>query len=105
MVLRKLLDHLQVEDITLVCQDWGGLTGLSVVKDAPHMFSDLVIMNTGLPAPILDLSDDYGASKMGGSMSMSKKIIGVSHKKVNCQKRKHFIVYCSFCHSVCGDVL
>jgi len=49
MVLRKLLDHLQLKEITLVCQDWGGLTGLSVVKDAPHLFSSLVIMNTGIP--------------------------------------------------------
>ena len=32
LVLRKLLDHLDIKEITLVCQDWGGLTGLSVVK-------------------------------------------------------------------------
>ena len=25
------------------------MTGLSVVKDAPHLFSSLVIMNTGVP--------------------------------------------------------
>lgn len=48
--IRLLLDHLGVNDVTLVCQDWGGLTGLSVVKDSPHFFSRLVIMNTGLPA-------------------------------------------------------
>lgn len=48
--LRLLLDYLGVNDVTLVCQDWGGLTGLSVVKDSPHLFSRLVIMNTGLPA-------------------------------------------------------
>ena len=74
MVLRKLLDHLDVKDITLVCQDWGGLTGLTVVKDAPDRFSNLVIMNTGLPAPILDLSDDQGGEKQ---ISVSKKIQGV----------------------------
>ncbi|XP_018014525.1 haloalkane dehalogenase, partial [Hyalella azteca] len=49
MTLRLLLDHLQVKNLTLVCQDWGGLTGLSVVKDCPDRFSRLVIMNTGLP--------------------------------------------------------
>lgn len=49
LVLRKLLDHLRLTEVTLVCQDWGGLTGLSVVKDAPDIFSSLVIMNTGLP--------------------------------------------------------
>ena len=49
MTLRLLLDHLRLRDITLVCQDWGGLTGLPVVRDCPHLFSRLVIMNTGLP--------------------------------------------------------
>ena len=47
--LRLLIEHLELENITLVCQDWGGLTGLSVVKDIPDKFSSLVIMNTGLP--------------------------------------------------------
>jgi len=36
-------------NVTLVCQDWGGLVGLSVVKETPDVFSNLVIMNTGLP--------------------------------------------------------
>lgn len=50
MTLRLLLDNLGVSNVTLVCQDWGGITGLSVVKDSPHFFSRLVVMNTGLPA-------------------------------------------------------
>ncbi|KAK7051122.1 hypothetical protein SK128_002883 [Halocaridina rubra] len=50
MSIRLLLDYLNISSITLVCQDWGGLTGLSVVKDSPKFFSRLVIMNTGLPA-------------------------------------------------------
>lgn len=49
MTLRLFLDNLGVSNVTLVCQDWGGLTGLPVVKDSPHFFSRLVIMNTGLP--------------------------------------------------------
>lgn len=49
MTLRLLLDHLRLRDITLVCQDWGGLTGLPVVRDCSQLFSRLVIMNTGLP--------------------------------------------------------
>jgi len=48
--IRLLLDHLGVEArVTLICQDWGGLTGLSVVKDMPDTFEALVLMNTGLP--------------------------------------------------------
>merc|ERR1719222_11494 len=48
MVLRMLIEELNLQDMVLVCQDWGGLTGLSVVKDCPALFSGLVIMNTGL---------------------------------------------------------
>lgn len=59
-VLRKLIDHLDVTNLTLVCQDWGGLTGLSVVKDVPDKFYCLVIMNTGLPAPIINFNEDFG---------------------------------------------
>ena len=62
-------------DITLVCQDWGGLTGLSVVKDAAERFSSLVIMNTGLPAPILDLSDNNESGTE--TVKISEKIFGV----------------------------
>jgi haloalkane dehalogenase len=48
--LRLLLDHLGLDsNLILVCQDWGGLIGLSVVKDMPDAFESLVIMNTGLP--------------------------------------------------------
>jgi len=49
--LKHLMDALDLrENITLVCQDWGGLVGLTMVKDLPHYFSELVIMNTGLPS-------------------------------------------------------
>ncbi|XP_068246514.1 haloalkane dehalogenase-like [Palaemon carinicauda] len=52
MTLRLFLDHINIKGITLVCQDWGGLVGLSVVKDNPNVFTRLVIMNTGLPSGI-----------------------------------------------------
>eukprot|EP00088_Acartia_fossae_P002752 TRINITY_DN11134_c0_g1_i2.p1 TRINITY_DN11134_c0_g1~~TRINITY_DN11134_c0_g1_i2.p1 ORF type:complete len:369 (-),score=37.72 TRINITY_DN11134_c0_g1_i2:93-1172(-) len=61
MTLRMLIEKLGLQDIVLVCQDWGGLTGLSVVKDCPGLFSSLVIMNTGLPDPILNF-DSHGPS-------------------------------------------
>ena len=44
--VRLLLDHLGLRShVILVCQDWGGLTGLSVVKDMPGTFEALVLMN------------------------------------------------------------
>jgi pimeloyl-ACP methyl ester carboxylesterase len=35
--------------MTLVCQDWGGLTSLCCLPDVGDRFARLVIMNTGLP--------------------------------------------------------
>jgi haloalkane dehalogenase len=43
-----LLD-LDLKDITLFCQDWGGLIGLRLVAAFPDRFARLVIANTGLP--------------------------------------------------------
>ena len=38
-----------LKDITLFCQDWGGLIGLRLVAAFPDRFARLVIANTGLP--------------------------------------------------------
>jgi haloalkane dehalogenase len=44
-----LFDHLDLSDLTLFCQDWGGLIGLRVLAENPDHFSRLVVANTGLP--------------------------------------------------------
>lgn len=44
-----LFDQLALENITLVCQDWGGLIGLRLVASAPERFARVVVANTGLP--------------------------------------------------------
>ena len=36
-------------DITLFCQDWGGLIGLRLVAAYPDLFAGVVVANTGLP--------------------------------------------------------
>ena len=43
------LTALDLTDITLFCQDWGGLIGLRLVAAFPDRFARLVIANTGLP--------------------------------------------------------
>ncbi len=43
------LDALALREITLVCQDWGGLLGLQLAGQLPDRFARLVIMNTALP--------------------------------------------------------
>lgn len=43
------LSALDLRDITLVCQDWGGLIGLRLAGENPDRFARLVIANTTLP--------------------------------------------------------
>jgi haloalkane dehalogenase len=38
-----------LRDITLFCQDWGGLIGLRLVAAFPDRFARVVVANTGLP--------------------------------------------------------
>jgi len=40
---------LDLKDITLFCQDWGGLIGLRLVAAFPERFARVVVGNTGLP--------------------------------------------------------
>jgi haloalkane dehalogenase len=48
--MRELLfDRLNLSDITLVCQDWGGLIGLRLVGEHPDRFARVVAANTFLP--------------------------------------------------------
>jgi haloalkane dehalogenase len=47
--LRRFVEALDLRQITLVCQDWGGLLGLRVLAQAPERFARVVAMNTGFP--------------------------------------------------------
>jgi haloalkane dehalogenase len=40
---------LDLRDITLVVQDWGGLLGLTLPMETPERFARLIVMNTALP--------------------------------------------------------
>ena len=45
----QLVTNLGLSKITLVCQDWGGILGLTIVPDMPDRFSRLIVMNTTIP--------------------------------------------------------
>ena len=47
--LIALVGALDLDDVTLVVQDWGGLLGLTLPLDSPERFSRLIAMNTALP--------------------------------------------------------
>jgi haloalkane dehalogenase len=47
--LRAFLDRAAPPDLTLLCQDWGGLLGLRLVGEDPQRFARVVAANTFLP--------------------------------------------------------
>ena len=47
--MHAFLNALDLRDITLVCQDWGGLIGLRVAAEQPDCFARIVAANTFLP--------------------------------------------------------
>ena len=46
--LLRFVERLDLEDVTLVVQDWGGLIGLTLPLDMPSRFTRLLVMNTTL---------------------------------------------------------
>lgn len=62
--LAALLNHLDLHDITLVVQDWGGPVGLSYALNHPARVSRLVILNTWL----WPVNDDWYYQAFSGFM-------------------------------------
>jgi haloalkane dehalogenase len=52
-----LFDELNLRDVTLLGQDWGGLIGLRLVAENPDRFTRVVAANTGLPDGTGEMSD------------------------------------------------
>ena len=62
--MRSLLEQLDLNDITLVCQDWGGLIGLRLVAENGNRFARVLAANTMLPGfPIKVLGDEFSWSR------------------------------------------
>ncbi len=60
--MRELLfDQLALRDVTLVCQDWGGLIGLRLVGEHPDRFARVVAANTFLPTGDTDPGEAFFA--------------------------------------------
>ncbi|MAY35679.1 MAG: haloalkane dehalogenase [Spongiibacteraceae bacterium] len=47
--VESAFDQLNLKDVTLVCQDWGGLIGLRLLASRPDYFARAVAANTMLP--------------------------------------------------------
>ena len=47
--MQRFLAALDLRDVTLFCQDWGGLIGLRLVAAEPERFVRVMVANSGLP--------------------------------------------------------
>lgn len=54
--LLRFVERLELTGIALVCQDWGGILGLTLPMEMPDRFSRLLVMNTAIPVgePVSD---------------------------------------------------
>ncbi|UTW58338.1 alpha/beta fold hydrolase [Kordiimonas sp. SCSIO 12603] len=82
--LLAFIEKLDLKNITLVCQDWGGLLGLTLPFEMPDRFNRLIVMNTtiavGRPAGDgFNAWRDYVANTpdfpVGGLMKRSTPIL------------------------------
>jgi haloalkane dehalogenase len=48
--IRRLVEELDLRDLTVVVQDWGGPIGLRLAVEQPERVARLVVMNTGISA-------------------------------------------------------
>ena len=59
--LLAFIAQLDLFSLTLVCQDWGGLLGLTLPMEIPDRISRLLIMNTALGTGDVKLSEGFVA--------------------------------------------
>lgn len=57
--LTTFIKQLDLQDITLVCQDWGGLLGLRVAAENPERFKRISASNTFLPTGDIPASEAF----------------------------------------------
>ena len=58
-MLLQFIEHLDLRNIRLACQDWGGLLGLTLPMAQPDRFAALLVMNTGLGTGDIPLGDGF----------------------------------------------
>jgi haloalkane dehalogenase len=57
--LLDVIERLDLKNITLVVQDWGGLLGLTLPMEMPERFERLLVMNTALAGGDQPLSEGF----------------------------------------------
>jgi len=59
--MSSVVRQLDLRNITLVCQDWGGLIGLRLWAEMPERFARIVVANTALPTGDQPMGDAFAS--------------------------------------------
>ncbi|MEZ5002933.1 MAG: haloalkane dehalogenase [Chitinophagales bacterium] len=92
--LVAFMEALNLEDITVVVQDWGGLLGLPLLAEYPDRFKRVVVMNTYLPTGEKPMPMAFKAWRTFSQTSPVFPIGGIiqsgTHQKISKEVRKAY---------------
>ena len=81
-VLLELVERLDLSNIHMAVQDWGGLFGLTLPMAAPQRYAALLVMNTALATGDRDLSDGFIAWRQFNRDKPSFSMAGLFQRSV-----------------------
>jgi haloalkane dehalogenase/tRNA(adenine34) deaminase len=80
--LLRFAEHFELRDAVLVCQDWGGLLGLTLPVDLPSAFNRLLVMNTSLGTGDRPLGEGFLAWRAFSNRSPDMDIASLMRRSV-----------------------
>jgi haloalkane dehalogenase/tRNA(adenine34) deaminase len=80
--LLEFVTHHRLQGATLVCQDWGGLLGLTLPMDLPGAFTRLIVMNTGFGTGDRPLGEGFLAWRAFNNSQPDMDIAGLMRRAV-----------------------
>lgn len=81
--LLRFVERMALRTALLVCQDWGGLLGLTLPMDLPGAFDRLLVMNTALGTGDVPLSEGFKAWRAFSNSKPDMDIAGLMKRSVS----------------------
>ena len=78
--LLSLIEALDLRNIVLVVQDWGGLIGLTLPMAAPERYASLLVMNTTLGTGDQPLGDGFLAWRAFSNKNLDLDVAGLMRR-------------------------
>ena len=80
--LMRFVEAMDIRDGMLVCQDWGGLLGLTLPMDMPGRFARLLVMDTLLGTGDTPLGEGFHAWRAFSNRSPDMNVAGLLRRAV-----------------------